>query len=108
MLPKGEVDSSRQSTQALDPDALLYLPASHSMHRPPSGPVEPALHLHAAKAVLCSFELEPAGQLLQSAAPVVLLYLPASHAVHVPPSAPDKPALQVQFVIVTLAIGESE
>ncbi len=97
-----------QLTHWLGPVGFLYLPATHDVHRPPSAPDQPALHLHAAKAVLCSGELEPAGQLLQSAAAGRLLYFPATHAVHVSPSAPDQPALQVQFAIVMLAIGESE
>jgi hypothetical protein len=34
--------------------------------------------------------------------------MPAPHGVHVCPSGPDQPALQVQFVILMLALGESE
>lgn len=48
---------ARQSEHAKEPVALLYLPATHGAHVLPSGPVEPALHLHAA-----SIEL-PAGAL---------------------------------------------
>jgi hypothetical protein len=45
---------------------------------------------------------------MQAPSPAALLYSPAPHAVHAPPSAPVQPALQVQFVILMLAIGESE
>ncbi len=75
---------------------LLYLPASHAVHGPPSGPDQPALQVQSAKAVLCAGELEPAGQLLQLVDPAEPLYLPTTHAVHVPPLAPDQPALQAQ------------
>jgi hypothetical protein len=46
--------------------------------------------------------------MLQLVCPFAPLYLPATHAVHVSPSAPDKPSLHVQFVILMLALGESE
>ena len=78
--------------------ALLYLPAPHAVHAPPSGPRQPALQVQLLKAVLCPGELEYAGQLLQLTAPDTFLYLPVPHAVHVSPSAPDQPTLQVQFV----------
>ena len=87
---------------------LLYLPVSHALHGPPSGPHQPALQVQAAKAVLCGGELEPAGQLLQLVDPSELLYLPEPHATHVPPFCPEKPALQAQYVIATLALGETE
>ena len=35
-----------QSTHAVDPASALYLPATHSEHGPPCGPVYPALHEH--------------------------------------------------------------
>ena len=88
---------------------LLYLPAPHAVHVPPEGPHQPALQVQLLTAVLCSGELDFAGQLLQLSAPNTFLYLPSPHGPHVvPPSAPDQPALQVQFVILMLAIGESE
>ena len=46
--------------------------------------------------------------MLHSTAPDTFLYSPAPHAVHICPSAPDQPSLQVQFVILMLALGESE
>ena len=94
--------------QSPSPAALLYLPAPHAVHVPPSGPRQPALQVQLLKAMLCSGELEFAGQLLQLTAPDTFLYLPGPHAVHVPPSAPDQPALQVHVVFAMLAIGELE
>jgi hypothetical protein len=46
------------SAHAADPDAALYLPASHAEHCPPE-PVNPALQLHSA---LPAVESEWAGQ----------------------------------------------
>ena len=97
-----------QSSQLLDHPALLYLPALHAVHVPPSGPHQPALQVQLLKAVLCSGEPEPAGQLLQLSAPDMSLYLPATHAVHGPPVPPVYPALQAQSVIAVLEPGESE
>ncbi len=94
--------------QAPSPAALLYSPAPHAVHVPPSDPDQPALQVQLLKAVLCRGELEFAGQLLQLRAPDTLLYLPVPHAVHVSPSAPDQPALQVHVVFAMLAIGELE
>jgi hypothetical protein len=41
-----------QALQAADPVNVLYLPATHAVHVPPSGPVDPALQMHAVKEVL--------------------------------------------------------
>ena len=94
--------------QAPSPAALLYSPAPHAVHAPPSGPRQPALQVQLLKTVLCSGELDSAGQLLQLTAPDTLLYLPAPHAVHAPPSDPDQPALQVQLLKAVLCGGELE
>ena len=94
--------------QSTPPPALLYLPATHAVHVPPSGPRQPALQVQLLKAVLCSGELECEGQLLQLTVPDTFLYLPVPHGTHVPPSAPDQPVLQVHVVFAMLAIGESE
>lgn len=45
-----------QLTQALSPDATLYLPAAQDTQVPPSGPVKPALHLQAVISTLPSDE----------------------------------------------------
>lgn len=35
-----------QSVHAAEPVSLLYFPAAHAVHGPPSGPVNPASHGH--------------------------------------------------------------
>lgn len=98
------------------------------MHDPPSGPDEPALQMHAAKAELPGGESEYVGQvehvasdvapiaaeylpdpqLRHETTPVTALYLPATHCVHVPPSGPVEPASQVHAVEAELPAGELE
>jgi hypothetical protein len=43
-LPATEVLVLLQLSHAADPVALLYVPAAHATHAPPSGPVVPAGH----------------------------------------------------------------
>jgi hypothetical protein len=117
-----------QSVHAADPVDALYLPASHTVHGPPFGPVAPALQVQFVKAALPAGELEfdgqalhvefaeaptaveyvPAPQYVHAADPVKALYLPGMHAAHVPPSGPEDPTLQVQFVKAALPTGELE
>ena len=47
-----------QSVHAADPVDTLYFPASHAVHVPPTGPVDPALQVHFVKAELPTGELE--------------------------------------------------
>ena len=108
MLAPGEWEFIGHPMHCDAPVNTLYVPAPHGAHVPPSGPEYPALHLQAANAALCSFELAlsghvrhvetdvaptveeyvPAEQLLQTPAPVEFLYFPATHAVHVCPLEP--------------------
>ena len=90
LLPAG------QAMHSAEPVWLLYLPAVQLVHGPPSGPLEPALHVHALLLALPEGEVERDGQLEQVSEPVLILYVPATHAVHVPPSLPVKPASQMQ------------
>ena len=103
-----------QSVHAELPLVVLYFPATQAVHEPPLGPVNPVLHVQAARAELAIGELElvghvihvveivapvlveyvPAPQSVHAALPPVVLYLPATQAVHVPPSGPVNPALQ--------------
>jgi len=71
-----------QSVHAVFPLIVLYLPAIQPVHRPPSGPVNPAVHVQAVRAWLVVGEVEPAGQSVHAALPVAGLYLPAAHGVH--------------------------
>ncbi len=82
------------------PLAILYVPAAHGEHGPPSAPVYPALQVQSATASLALGELElpghvtqvdaavapveaeyvPAPQLLQASGPSVFLKVPAMHS----------------------------
>ena len=97
-----------QSVHAALPLLVLYLPATHAEHTPPSGPVNPALHIQAAIEELDTAELEfdthdthvaeavaptaseyvPTPQSMHTALPPLVLYLPATHAEQTPPSGP--------------------
>jgi len=108
---------------------ILYLPAIHDKHTPPSGPVKPTLHVQLLTAELAFSELEFAGQethVVATVAPVVVeyvpvkqsvhavlpitvLYFPATQAVHGPPSGPLNPTLQpadTHALISALPIAE--
>jgi hypothetical protein len=117
-----------QSVHAALPVLILYLPATQALQGPPSGPVNPALQVQAARVVLGLGELEllghathvpstvacelveyfPAPQSVHAALPVLILYLPATQALQGPPSGPVNPALQVQAARVVLGLGELE
>ena len=73
----------------MEPAELLNMPASHSIHGPPSGPEEPALQVQAVSMRLPTGELEFDGQVSHVADPGLDLKVPASHDVHVPPSGPE-------------------
>jgi len=75
-----------QSMHVSDPVSALYFPATHSEHVPPSGPDEPALHVHAVETELPNRELEFVGhveQLRASVAPTTAEYVPVSQSIHV-------------------------
>jgi hypothetical protein len=57
-------------------------------HGPPSGPRNPALHVHAVAAVLPAKEFELAAQAVHSASPLSALNLPAAQAMQSP--APER------------------
>jgi hypothetical protein len=116
-----------QFVHAAFPEPVLYLPATHFTQSPPSGPVEPVLHLQSAFAPLPSGEYEfvgqsphvfdaaptvveyfPAPQFVQSPAPVDVLYLPATQFPQLPPFGPVVPALQIQCCTAVLPAGEFE
>ena len=74
-----------QFVHSADPDAALCLPAAHPSHGPPSGPLKPALHRHAAAVALADAEYELAGHpthALADVAFVVAKYLPLAQLVH--------------------------
>jgi len=109
------------------PLEVLYVPAGHIAHVPPSGPVDPALQLQSVSSSLAGGEFDrnghashtfetapiateylPISQLVHTASPVSTLYLLATHEVQVPPLTPVKPALHLQSICSSLAAGESE
>jgi hypothetical protein len=103
-----------QSVHVALPVLILYLPATQALQGPPLGPVNPALQVQAARAVLGLGEFEllghatqvastvaceldeyfPAPQSVHVALPVLVLYFPATQAVH-EPSGPVYPAPQL-------------
>jgi hypothetical protein len=117
-----------QSEHVAAPVDVLYFPATHRLHGPPSGPVDPALQVQLAKVPLPASELEfdgqvvhvvlvvapdaveylPAPQSKHTVDPANALYLPATHAVQVPPFEPEYPTLQVQLVSKVDPAGEFE
>jgi hypothetical protein len=89
---------SAQATQAALPALVLYVPATHGVHGPPSGPVYPALQgglLHAALDVLATGELCPTGHAVQAPFKFELLYVPGAQAVQ-DDQLPPYPAMQEQ------------
>jgi hypothetical protein len=69
-----------QSVHAALPLLVLYFPATHAVHGPPFGPVEPALHVQEETAELASGELELPGHVMhvvETTAPVLVEYVPA-------------------------------
>jgi len=106
------------SVHVSDPSSSLYVPATHSEHALPSGPVDPALHVHAVDTGLPNRELEfvghvkhvetfvapsvaeyvPLSQSVHTPDPVSSLYVPATHSEHALPSGPVDPALHEHAV----------
>jgi hypothetical protein len=63
VLPAGEIEFAGQPKQPEFPVPDLYVSLKHCVHVPPLGPLDPALHTHAAIAVLAVGELDNTGQL---------------------------------------------
>jgi hypothetical protein len=73
-----------QSRHVEAPVIILYFPASHAAHLPPSGPVYPGLHRQLVRRLLPLGETEYSGQLWHnstSAEPKTALYVPAPQSV---------------------------
>ena len=117
--------SFAQSVHSALPIPVLNVPETQGRHTPPSGPVYPLLHTHAAlEPPDCEFapqfehaklEVAPitvekvfAEQLVHTDVPVIVLYLPGTHREHGPPFAPVAPVLQVHDVIKELPATELE
>ena len=85
VAPVEQKEPGSQFVHSADPDAALCLPAAHPSHGPPSGPLKPALHRHAAAVALADAEYELAGHpthALADVAFVVAKYLPLAQLVH--------------------------
>ena len=54
-----------QLIQGDEPFEYLYVPAIHIVHKPPSGPVNPLLHMQSLATMLPENEPELAGQVIQ-------------------------------------------
>ena len=102
LLPTGEMKSGGQILHIPAPGFGLYVSAGHNVHAPPSGPVDPLLHV---QKLLPAGELEFVEQLLHSTFEPTkkviteFLYFPASHSEHGPSIGPSDPSLQVQEVL---------
>ena len=80
-----EYSPARQSVQARVPLFVLYLPATHDVHTPPFGPVNPALQAQAPMAALELGELELEGHARHVDAvfaPTVVEYVFTPQTVH--------------------------
>ncbi len=74
-----------QSVHTALPLLGLYFPATQTLHGPPFGPVNPVLHMQAARAELASGELELVGHVMhvvEIVAPVLVEYVPDPQSVH--------------------------
>ena len=85
LLPKADVDCNIHSLHELFPKLSLYLALSHFIQEPPSGPVDPALHLQFCTFGLEGNEIEFSGHFMQSCSktePLYIEYVPAEQLVH--------------------------
>ena len=78
-----------QRAQEAEPVELLYVPAVHLVQDPPSGPLDPRLHVQSLIISLPGGDDDREGQTAHVASPVLDLKVPAPHDVHVPPSGPE-------------------
>ena len=70
----------------------LNVPTAQATHGPPSGPVYPALHRHAASAALAATAAAFAGHAVHCALPCVFLYVSTAHPAQGPvPASPLNP-----------------
>jgi hypothetical protein len=64
-----------QSVHATEPDPVLYFPAAHAAHVPPSGPVNQRLQTQLVSAVDPTVDWVFVGQLVHASVPVLGLYV---------------------------------
>lgn len=104
-LPGGEVFPPAHIEHVSLPLSLLYVPASHSVQSPPSGPVYPALHLQSVMESLPAVDQVWVGHEAHTSA---FSYVPPSHTTHAWPLLPEYPGSQTQSVMAVLACGDCE
>ena len=89
------VELARRLSQAPHgalPMLVLNLPTAQAVHAPPSDPVYPALHRHAASAALAATAAAFAGHAVHCALPCVFLYVSTAHPAQGPvPASPLNP-----------------
>ena len=115
-----------QGSHEAEPFELLYVPAMQLVQDPPSGPLDPTLHVQLMRASLPGGDLDWEGQFehvlnvvapeifeyvfmaqgSHEAEPLELLYVPATQLVHDPPFGPLDPTLHVQLLRASLPGGD--
>jgi len=111
VLPNAyENEFSGHCIHSVFPASALYVPAEHSTHGPPLGPLDPALQTHTLLVVPAMATAdECGGQVSQFVVPVSALTVKVKHDTHGPPLAPLDPALHAQvkmFVAPTATENE--
>jgi len=110
VLELEECELSGHALHSVFPVSILYVPSKHGVHVPPSGPLDPALHVHVVFDSLATggyefgghrkhspgaytdIEYLPAPQYEHSADPRLSLNFPATHGSQ-SPVIPDQPVL---------------
>jgi len=86
-LEIGELELVGHAWHPVEPTTLLYVPAAHDVHTPPSGPLKPVSQGQTVRALPPVPEF--AGQLVHACEPLVLLYVAEAQAAHEPPFGPE-------------------
>ena len=81
LLPTGEWAFAGQLAQVSSPVAILYFPATHSVHVSPPEPVEPALQIHSVIVELPDGEVEWVGHVVHEVLPIEE-YVPGEQVLH--------------------------
>lgn len=106
MLPRDDTLFNGQDSHSSEPESVLYFPAAHGAHSPPSGPVKPASQTQSVTVVLAWGDVLPPGHWVHSEEPELALYVATAHGVHSPPSGPVKPITHWQSVTASLTEPE--
>lgn len=88
LLSLGETEFTGHIAQDALPSTAVYVFAGHTVHKSPSCPKNPRLHLHLSRALLPLRDSEFGGHAEQFALPRNDVYVFAGHTVHGPPCGP--------------------